>query len=154
MLRERSSSSTSSSPIPPEQALAGFAFFVGGAVIVLEFTVAFSARGCPFPPTSGIVFDGSISATCKASVTFNPKSGLYITHFFVTYFHHIGVIVRFVLHGRSYKVFVLHIRLSIIHNGSFALSNGPGFERLCNASAMRLNGISIFIKLLCGEGSR
>jgi hypothetical protein len=71
MVMLRASSSTSSSPTPTEQALA---FFVGGAAVVLDFVIAFSVRARPFPLTSGMVFEGNISATCKALV-FIPKSG-------------------------------------------------------------------------------
>ena len=43
-----------------EQALA---LFFGGAVVVFAFT--FSMHACPFLLTSGIVFEGNISAICK-----------------------------------------------------------------------------------------
>ena len=56
MLLAPSSSSVSSASI--EHALA---FFFGGAVVVFTFT--FSVHVCPFLLTSGMVFEGNISAT-------------------------------------------------------------------------------------------
>jgi hypothetical protein len=71
ILHGLSSSSPLSSSTPTEQA---FGFFVGGTVVVLDFVIAFSVRVCPFPPTSGMVFEGSISATCKVSISILKSS--------------------------------------------------------------------------------
>src|SRR5258708_13231784 len=86
-----SSSSVSSTSI----ALA--ALFFGGA-----FTFAFSVRVCPFLLTSGMVFEGNISATYKVLSLLVLKSRDFLdSHLLITYLHYITVSLRSTLRAES-----------------------------------------------------
>ncbi len=118
------------------------ALFFGGA-----FTFAFV---CPFLLTSGMVFEGNISATYKVLSLLVLKSSDFLdSHLLITYLHYITVVVRSILSGGSCcKVCVIHIGLIIIHCGSLAFKRAP---RLCRASGRGLSGVSKLIEFLCSN---
>ncbi len=121
------------------------ALFFGGA-----FTFAFSMHVCPFLLTSGMVFEGNISATYKVLSLLVLKSSDFLdSHLLITYLHYITIVVQSILSGGSCcKVCVVHIGLVIIHHGSLVFKRAP---RLCRASGRGLSGVSKLIEFLCGN---
>jgi len=60
----------------------GSRLFLGGAVVV--FALVFGFNVWPFPWTSGMLFEGSISANWELLVCVVPKSRLNVSYFFIT----------------------------------------------------------------------
>ena len=118
----------------------------GGAVIIFAFT--FSACVWTFLLTSGMVFEGNISAIWKVLRLLGTEVRLK-AHLFIGYIYDIAVIY-FILSGRSCcKAFIICIGLVlVVHGGSLVFSGASGFERLCK---VQLNSVSKLIKFLCSN---
>jgi len=127
MFRGLPSSSISSTST--EQA---FAFLGGGAAVAFFFGLGFSV--CPLQLfNSGMVFEGSISATCEEPTCLSTfKSDPNISYLIITDFHDITVII---VARRSSKVIIIYISINLIHSGSLALNRSLGLAKLRGAPA-------------------